>query len=142
MQNMWVMGLEEREGDGNGCSLDLGLDYTSSSHAVFICLPLFAQLCFPSPCSPCMHIVKHLWCPPCLSPQPRRSTACKHTFLIIKRRCAPPPRKNRQPGSPNASSGSYKKVDVFVRNASSPAEHNFKGATSRSLSFPLQRARE
>lgn len=76
---------------------------------------------------------------------PQERSLQTHLSYHQTRACTPsahPPCENSQPGSPNASSGSYKKVDVFFRNASSPAEHNFKGATSRSLSFPLQRARE
>lgn len=83
--------------------------------------------------------------PPHLSPHACRSAECKHIFLIIKHGHGTSPHtlcKTSQPGSLNVNLGSYKKVDVFFRNTSSPTEQNFKGGTFCSLSFPLQRVLE
>lgn len=89
---------------------------------------------------PCIHIVRQH--PPHLSPVPAGLQAAHTPVQSSDFLSSHTPCRNCQPGSPNASLGSYKKVDVFFRNTSSAAEQNFKGATSCSFSFPLRRVPE
>lgn len=95
--------------------------WTNPPHTLSSYLPFLPQLCLPSLSSTCMHIVKQPLHPSHLFPSPHSTpflSSNEDTYV-------PPPHtpcENSQPGSPNASLGRYKKVGVFFRNMSSPAE--------------------
>lgn len=122
-----VVGAEMEAGSGFGITLLLTwyLHLSPSFHEALLSISFH----------PYIHLVRRPLRPPHPSPVPAGLQAAHTPFLPSDTHT---PCGNRQPGSPNASLGSCKKVDVFFRNTSSPAEQNFKGATSRSFSFPLR----